>query len=60
MTTLAAEHAGHVHRHDAPGRPCGQIITEAAQNGMNEDVKYKFLGSACKATTPMATLGDDR
>ncbi|MPY93182.1 MAG: ABC transporter substrate-binding protein [Acidimicrobiia bacterium] len=32
------------------GTPCSQVLTEAAQNGMKESVKYKFLASTCKAT----------
>jgi len=57
MTTLAAEHPD-MFIAMTTGAPCSQIINEAAQNGMNEDVKYKFISSACKATTPMASLGE--
>jgi ABC-type branched-subunit amino acid transport system substrate-binding protein len=35
------------------GTQCSQSITESAQNGMKEQVKYKFLGSACKASGPV-------
>jgi branched-chain amino acid transport system substrate-binding protein len=50
MTTLAA-HKPSVFIAGVVGTPCSQVTTEAAQNGMNEQVKYKFLSSVCKATS---------
>jgi branched-chain amino acid transport system substrate-binding protein len=58
MTTLAAEDAN-VFIAMTTGSSCTQIINEAAINGMKEEVPYKFLASACKAVTPVTTLGDD-
>ncbi len=50
MTTL---------RHEEPdvfiamvaGTPCTQAITEAAENGMKQDVRYLFQPSVCKASS---------
>jgi ABC-type branched-subunit amino acid transport system substrate-binding protein len=58
MTTLAAEDAD-IFIAMSTGSSCSQMITEAAQNGMKEGVPYKFMSSACKATTPVTTLGED-
>jgi branched-chain amino acid transport system substrate-binding protein len=60
MTTLAAEDAD-MFIGMSTGASCTQMITEAALNGMAEDVPYRFMSSACKATTPVTRdkLGDD-
>ena len=58
MTTLAAGQPD-VFIAMTTGSSCTQMITEAAQNGMKEDVPYKFMSSACKATTPVTKLGAD-
>jgi hypothetical protein len=39
------------------GTQCTQIITEAAENGMKEDVKYLFQPSTC---TPSSFVGKDK
>src|SRR6185436_16030576 len=49
MTTLAAFKPD-VFIMASTGTPCAQVLTEAAQNGMKEDVTYKFISSTCKAT----------
>jgi branched-chain amino acid transport system substrate-binding protein len=58
MTTLAAEEPD-VFIAMTTGSSCSQMITEAAQNGMKEAVPYKFMSSACKATTPVTKMADD-
>jgi ABC-type branched-subunit amino acid transport system substrate-binding protein len=58
MTTLAAEEPN-VFIAMSTGSSCGQMITEAAQNGLKEAVPYKFMSSACKATTPVTKMGPD-
>jgi hypothetical protein len=58
MTTIAAEDAD-MFIAMTTGSSCSQIITEAAINGMKEDVPYKFLASGCKYVTPVTTLGED-
>jgi ABC-type branched-subunit amino acid transport system substrate-binding protein len=58
MTTLAADRPN-VFIAMGTGASCTQMINEAAQNGMKQDVKYKFMSSACKATTPVTRLGAD-
>jgi ABC-type branched-subunit amino acid transport system substrate-binding protein len=58
MTTLSAEDPD-VFIAMTTGSSCSQMITEAAQNGMKESVEYKFMSSACKATTPVTKMGDD-
>jgi ABC-type branched-subunit amino acid transport system substrate-binding protein len=58
MTTLAAEKPD-MFIAMGTGASCTQMINEAAQNGMKEAVKYKFMSSACKATTPVTKLGGD-
>jgi ABC-type branched-subunit amino acid transport system substrate-binding protein len=52
MTTTAAEQPD-VFIAMSTGSSCGQMVTEAALNGMKDDVDYKFMSSACKATTPV-------
>jgi branched-chain amino acid transport system substrate-binding protein len=52
MTTIAAQKP-QVFISMTVGTQCSQSITESAQNGMKEQVKYKFLGSACKASGPV-------
>ncbi len=47
MTTLASKDPD-VFIVMQTGTPCSQAITESAQNGMNESVKYKFMPSVCK------------
>jgi branched-chain amino acid transport system substrate-binding protein len=49
MTTLAAYQPNFLFM-ASTGTPCSQVLTETAQNGMKESVKYKFLASTCKAT----------
>jgi branched-chain amino acid transport system substrate-binding protein len=49
MTTLAAFKPDFFFM-ASTGTPCSQVLSEAAQNGMKEAVKYKFLASTCKAT----------
>jgi hypothetical protein len=56
MTTLAAEQPD-VFVAALAGTPCTQVVTEAAENGMKEDVKLKILDSSCKAVVRPATLG---
>jgi ABC-type branched-subunit amino acid transport system substrate-binding protein len=58
MTTLAAEKPN-VFIAMGTGASCTQMINEAAQNGMKEAIKFKFMSSACKATTPVTKLGAD-
>jgi hypothetical protein len=58
MTTLAAENPN-MFIAMTTGASCTQLLNEAAVNGMKEDVPYRFLASACKAVTPVTTLGDD-
>ena len=64
MTTLAAGEARRVHLHDRRRRRARRSITEAAQNGMKEAVKYKFLalglqGDAARSPrTRSATTSD--
>jgi branched-chain amino acid transport system substrate-binding protein len=50
MTTLAAKNPD-VFIAMIAGTPCTQVITEAAQNGMKEDVKYLFQPSVCAASS---------
>jgi branched-chain amino acid transport system substrate-binding protein len=50
MTTLAAEQPD-VFIAMMAGTPCTQAITEAAENGMKEQVTYLFQPSVCKAAT---------
>jgi ABC-type branched-subunit amino acid transport system substrate-binding protein len=59
MTTLASKNPD-VFIAMVTGTPCPQAITEAAQNGMNEDTKYKFMPSVCVSTTFVgrAAVGD--
>ena len=47
MTTLAGKNPN-VFISMQTGTPCSQSITEAAQNGMLEATKYKFMPSVCK------------
>jgi branched-chain amino acid transport system substrate-binding protein len=47
MTNLAAKNPDLFISMTA-GTPCSQLITEAAQNGMKESVKYLFTPSVCK------------
>ena len=49
MTTLAAEQPD-VFVAAIAGAACTQVITEAAENGMNEQVPYRILDSSCKAS----------
>jgi ABC-type branched-subunit amino acid transport system substrate-binding protein len=50
MTTLAAQKPN-VFIAGVVGTPCSQVTTEAAQNGMKDAVKYKFLSGVCKASS---------
>jgi branched-chain amino acid transport system substrate-binding protein len=50
MTTLAAKNPDMFIAMVA-GTPCTQTITEAANNGMKEDVEYLFQPSVCSAST---------
>jgi ABC-type branched-subunit amino acid transport system substrate-binding protein len=50
MTTLASKNPAMFIAMVA-GTPCTQAIQEAANNGMNEKVKYKFQPSVCGAST---------
>jgi ABC-type branched-subunit amino acid transport system substrate-binding protein len=50
MTTLAA-HNPNVFIGAVVGTPCSQVTIEAAENGMKEQTKYKFLSGVCKATS---------
>ena len=50
MTTLASKNPD-VFIEMLTGTPCAQAITEAAQNGMNEKTKYRFVSSVCKSAT---------
>ncbi|MPY91487.1 MAG: ABC transporter substrate-binding protein [Acidimicrobiia bacterium] len=50
MTTLAAEEPD-VFIAMVAGTPCTQAITEAAQNGMKEEIPYLFQPSVCKAAS---------
>jgi ABC-type branched-subunit amino acid transport system substrate-binding protein len=57
MTTLAAEEPD-VFVAALAGAACAQVVTEAAENGMKEDVPYKMLNSACKGSSIRpATMG---
>ncbi|MPY92592.1 MAG: ABC transporter substrate-binding protein [Acidimicrobiia bacterium] len=56
MTTLAAEQPD-VFVAAIAGAACTQVITEAAENGMNEQVPYRILDSACKVPVRPAELG---
>jgi ABC-type branched-subunit amino acid transport system substrate-binding protein len=49
MTTLAAKKPD-VFIAMMTGTPCSYAITEAAQNGMKESTKYKFLSSVCNTS----------
>lgn len=49
MTTIAAFQPDFFFMASA-GTACSQVMTEAAQNGMKDATKYKFLASTCKAT----------
>jgi branched-chain amino acid transport system substrate-binding protein len=50
MTTLAAKNPDYFIAMIA-GTPCTQAITEAAQNGMKEKVKYLFQPSVCYSSS---------
>jgi branched-chain amino acid transport system substrate-binding protein len=50
MTTLASRKPD-VFITMTGGAQCPQIITEAANNGMQQDVKYRFLSSVCKGAS---------
>ncbi|MCC6436180.1 MAG: ABC transporter substrate-binding protein [Acidimicrobiales bacterium] len=50
MTTLASKNPD-VFIGMLTGTPCAQSATEAAQNGMNETTKYRFMPSVCKSAT---------
>ena len=50
MTTLASKNPG-VFIGMLTGTPCAQAATEAAQNGMNDNTKYRFMPSVCKSAT---------
>jgi branched-chain amino acid transport system substrate-binding protein len=50
MTTLAAEQAD-VFIAMTAGTSCTQAITEAAENGMKDQVKYLFQPSVCKSAS---------
>ena len=50
MTTLASKNPD-VFIGMLTGTPCAQSATEAAQNGMNEKTKYRFMPSVCKSAT---------
>ncbi|MPY91488.1 MAG: ABC transporter substrate-binding protein [Acidimicrobiia bacterium] len=50
MTTLAAQQPDFFIAMIA-GAPCVQAITEAAENGMKEDVEYLFMPSVCKSAS---------
>ena len=57
MTTLAAEKPD-VFVAALAGTACAQVITEASENGMKEEVPYKMLNSACKGSSVRpATMG---
>lgn len=49
MTTIAAQKPD-VFIAAVAGTACTQAVNESAQNGMKEQVKYKFLDSSCKAS----------
>jgi hypothetical protein len=53
MTTLAAEEPD-VFIAMVAGTPCTQAITEAAQNGMHEQVKYLFQPETCSGSAFVA------
>ena len=59
MTTLAAKHPD-VFIGMLTATPCAQIVTEAAQNGMKEETKYKLFSVGCKSSTFVgkAAVGD--
>jgi ABC-type branched-subunit amino acid transport system substrate-binding protein len=59
MTTLAAKNPD-VFIEMLTGTPCAQAITEAAQNGMKDKTKFKFVSSVCKSATFVgkAAVGD--
>jgi hypothetical protein len=50
MTTLASKNPD-VFIGMLTGTPCAQSAIEAAQNGMNEATKYRFMPSVCKSAT---------
>lgn len=50
MTTLAAQKPN-VFIGGVVGTPCSQVTIEAAENGMKEQTKYKFLSGVCKASS---------
>jgi branched-chain amino acid transport system substrate-binding protein len=50
MTTLASQ-SPDVFIGAVVGTPCSQVVTEAAENGMKESTKYKFLSGVCKASS---------
>ena len=56
MTTLAAA-SPDIFIAMIAGTPCTQAITEAAENGMKESVKYLFQPSVC---SPSTFVGKDR
>src|SRR5690606_12869540 len=47
MTTLAAEQPD-VFLAMTTGTACTQAVTESAENGMKDAVRYKFMSSVCK------------
>ena len=59
MTNLAARNPD-VFISMTAGTPCSQLITEAAQNGMKESVKYLFTPSVCKQSNNVGSkvVGD--
>ena len=50
MTTLASQNPD-IFINMSVGTPCTQAIVEAAENGMKESVRYKFLPSPCAASS---------
>ena len=50
MTTLAAQNPD-IFLAGVVGTPCSQVTIEAAENGMKEQVPYKFLSGVCKASS---------
>ncbi len=59
MTTLASK-SPNIFIGMLTGTPCAQSAMEAAQNGMNQKVKYRFMPSVCKsnAFVGKAAVGD--
>jgi hypothetical protein len=50
MTTLAAKNPDYFIGM-LTGTPCAQAVIAAAENGMNESTKYRFMPSVCKGAT---------